>query len=293
MAHYDRRLLVPYLQDIYSIELLCANLQQKVGESRNSLVWFQNALSQAEAIADPEPPIPPKPNHTIFAALPFALVFFFGLYFSLSNPVWIAAAVLGLIGAVLVVFNWERRDRQEKAKFEEAAQSYNKIVEANNAERKNIPNYRATIDYTTSKLPPLVAQLRAAVALRKEIYSVNVIPPKFRNIHTVSYLYEYFRTGQETDLDVLLQNLRIEEIRQRLDKTIAQNKESLLKQRRQIAMQEHQNPAQAKQQQAELQQIAMLEQNQDLQLTYQNMLAIHQKVSSFFLTVPPAPTTGK
>lgn len=293
MAHYDRRLLVPYLQDVCSVELLCAYLQRKINECNNSIMWFENAIAQAEAVTDPEPPIAPKTGGYMLPALLFLFVFFFGALLSFFNAIWIAAAVLGAIGAAAVIIYGKNQDKRKTAIFEEAFGYYNRILEEKRAVRNNIPQYQATIRCIDANQTAFAAQFRGSKKLRNALYSINIIPAQYQNIHAAYYLYDYFQACQEADFDQVIQALPIDEIRQTLDKKITQNKETLLKQRRQIAMQEHQNPAQAKQQQAELQQIAMLEQNQDLQLIYQNMLAIHQKVSSFFLTVPPAPTTGK
>lgn len=125
--------------------------------------------------------------------------------------------------------------------------------------------------------------MKEAEKLRSDTYSVNIIPSRYRTIHAAYYLYDYFESGRETDLDKIIQTMLLDEIIPRMDKLIMQNQEILLNQRRQLALQEQQNRAIAKNHREQMRRIARMERNQELQLDYQRMIERNQEVTNFFL----------
>lgn len=51
---------------------------------------------------------------------------------------------------------------------------------------------------------------------RKEIYSANIIPDQYRDVYSVTYLYRYFSTSKENDLDKVIQTLLLDNIQHTL-----------------------------------------------------------------------------
>lgn len=64
--------------------------------------------------------------------------------------------------------------------------------------------------------------------LIQELYSVNIIPSRYRGIYGVLYLYDWFGTSQADDMDKALNVYVLEQIRDRLDKIIANQAEMIL-----------------------------------------------------------------
>lgn len=116
------------------------------------------------------------------------------------------------------------------------------------------------------------------------MYGVNIIPNKYRNPHAAYYLFDYFNSCRENDLDKVIQTMLLDDIIKRLDHIIAQNEEILLNQRYQIALQEGQNHMIAENHREQMLAIARMEANQQLQTDYQQMIVQNQAVTNFFLT---------
>ena len=149
--------------------------------------------------------------------------------------------------------------------------------------QKKLPQYRNRLNEEKKQLSILKSQLVSAKMMRDNLYGVNVIPSKYRNIHAAYFLYDYFNSTRETDLDKIIQTMLLDEIIQKLDKIIAQNEEIILNQRMQLALQKQQNEMIAHNHREEMDRLARMERNQERQMDYQNMMVCNQKVTNFFL----------
>ena len=113
---------------------------------------------------------------------------------------------------------------------------------------------------------------------------MNIIPNKYRNRHAAYYLFDYFSSCTEDDLGRVIQTMLLDDIIARLDKIIAQNEEVILNQWYQIALQEDQDRMMADNHRAQMNAIARMESNQQIQADYQRMIVQNQAVTNFFLT---------
>ena len=115
-------------------------------------------------------------------------------------------------------------------------------------------------------------------------YGVNIIPNKYRDIYVAYYLYDYFSSSRETDLDKILQTMLLDQIVERLDRIIDQQEEIILNQRMAMALQEKQSEQLQQNHRAQLQAIARVEQNQQLQNDYLAMIDTNTRITNFFVT---------
>lgn len=287
MASYDRRFLVPYLQDVCSAEMLCSRLEKEIAQCNNNVQWYANAANQR--IVDP--PYPSFSNYTdkdssgsggIIIGSVIAVI---GLLALMIGWVIIGIGVMiyGGIGILVGLSEVSDENERRNKKYNEALEIYNKRIEQNKQLRAQIPQYQESLRAWGQHLDGLKSGLSKAQALRNSVYSVNIIPSKYRNVHVAYYLFDYFSTCRENDLDKIIQTLLLDQIVQKLDRIIDQNDEIILNQRYQIALEEQQNRMIAENHRRELKKIAQLESNQQLQLDYQNMIARNQEVTNFFL----------
>lgn len=275
MASYDRRILVPYLRDVYSSELLCAHIEKEIDQCNRDI-----ASLETQRIIDPRSPGKEdfKSEHTgscIFWMIVFTVVAIIGGLTGanfLGIPIVLGGGILALSFGIITL----NKKQQSKNNLEAAYQMHHLTLEINKKNRAKIQDdlYQRRQDLAT-----LTKRYSDAKKLRDNVYSVNIIPSIYRDKYAAYYLYDYFRTSHENDLDKIIQTLLLDEIRQKLDKTIVQNEEIALAQRYQIALQESQNKVIAENHQELLQKIAQLESNQELQ---QKMLASVQDVTDFF-----------
>lgn len=287
MASYDRRILLPYLQDVCSVELLCSRLTNQINLCECEIQNLRNAINQR--IVDPA--CPSKSDyHNESSGLASLVVFvpitLGGLLICTSfgwNIIGIGIMLFGLLGVWIGISDYNEEARRVQNQYSNAWKKYEECVEKNKKIREKIPQYKSALSGFQRHLTILKNRLDDAEEIRTKIYGVNVIPGKYRNKYVAYYLYDYFNTSRENDLDKIIQTLLLDEIKQRLDKIIVQNEEILLNQRVQIALQERQNRAIAENHREELQNIARLERNQELQIDYQNMIAKNQELTNFFL----------
>lgn len=158
-------------------------------------------------------------------------------------------------------------------------------VKENNATlEKEIPKFEENLKIYKRMQPQILQKLREARSIRQQVYGVNIIPNRYRNIYVAYFLFDYFNTSRETDLDKVIQTLLLDEIVQRLDKIILQLEEVVLNQRRQAALTERQNEMIANNHREQMKRMARMERNQELQVDYLNMIEQNQSVSNFILT---------
>ena len=267
--------------------MLCSRLEKEIAQCNNNVQWYANAANQK--VYDPR-----YPSYSDYSngsssgsggVIVFSVIAGIGLLALMIGWVFIGIAVMiyGGIGILAgIIADSDEKKRIEK-KYNEALEIYNKKIEQNKQLRARIPQYQESLRAWEQHLDGLRNGLSKAQALRNSVYSVNIIPSKYRNVHVAYYLFDYFSTCRENDLDKIIQTLLLDQIVQKLDRIIDQNDEIILNQRYQIALEEQQNRMIAENHRRELKKIAQLESNQQLQLDYQNMIARNQEVTNFFL----------
>lgn len=294
MADYDRRILVPYLWDVCSAEMLCSKTARELSECRRTIDEMHSQIDQK--ISMPVPPAP-DPFHyrnideedriqvfSVFAIGLFAVGFLTFLFTGMEG-IWVELPILAIsaLNGYLALSEKKRTDHNRWARYQSNVESYEENVKRYESMVRHQNELRRQLPQWTQYEHGLAARLRQEEKLREHIYSVNVIPARYRNIYAAYYLYDYFRTSGETDLDRIIQTLLLDEIKQRLDQIIVQNEEIMLNQRIQIALQEQQDREATENHRQEMKRLASMERNQELQMDYQRMIEQNQEVTNFFL----------
>lgn len=291
MAQYERKILVPYLQDVCSMEMACIRIQRNIQATQariNSIEQWLLGCSNT-----PKKPVRFSFGIGMDSSVDSILYFFGGMIGCILGiiMIWklgISGIILGLVPMVLSVFAiWYAIDnaRANSDRYKAAVVRYKNEVQDLEYHVQKAPQYRQKLAAEQRLLDTQKRQLNQAKALRQRLYAVNIIPSRYRNVHVAYYLYDYFATTRKTDLDKIIQTMLLDEIIQRLDKIIAQMEEVIINQRIQMAMQEKQNQMIAENHRQEMQAFARMERNQERQMDYQNMIARNQEVTNFFLAV--------
>lgn len=286
MAKYDRRILIPYLRDVCCVEMLCQKLEQDIqharSESANYAYWANQEYKDPEA-----------PSWENYAASNSDLIRGIIMLIVFGGPGLLLLGffpVLGIIGIGLgvLMFMLEYKNQQDSNEiaekiYYEKVKEYKQECATQKSYRESKSMWRENAQQWKNQENDLIRKLREAKALRNRVYSVNIIPARYRNIHAAYYLYDFFSTCRETDLEKTIQTMLLDEIIQKMDELIRQNQEIILNQRMQMAMQERQNRDIAENHRQEMKRLASMERNQELQMDYQNMIARNQEVTNFFL----------
>lgn len=281
MAKYDRRILIPYLNDVYSAELICYGLNEEVEQLNNEMTSHRNAIDRI--IVDPPAPrerdFPTKDTGDDWL---YAIGGCVGSLLGFCSGLIVVGIVAGLC-AIICFCSIAGAHSDSEDRFNAACRAYDKEIKENQRLRDQKEQHKASLEECQRRMIEAQVNLRDAQRMCANVYSVNIIPSQYRNIYAAYYLYDYFSTSRETDLDKVIQTFLLDEIKQKLDKIIVQNEQIILNQRYQIALQEQENRALAEHHREELRQIARLAENQELQLDYQNMIAKNQEVTNFIL----------
>lgn len=298
MANYDRRFLVPYLQDLCSLELMCAKLQRDIMSTDRKVNELTNICNTR--VYDPRTPrleqfyddsnskslivegcIIELVGNIIVSLLANTTLgmIFYPIVFLLRWGVILFGIFIILLGV------WDLYDSHCKAKYKyaESVSECEAKKKSNAAFRNALPARRQELDNAKEKLTILRTDYANVKKLREQAYGINVVPRQYRDIYAVYYLYDFFSTSRETNLENVIQTFVLEEIKQKVDKIIQQNEQIMLNQRVQMALQENQNRMIAENHKEEMQRFAQLEHNQELQSDYLKMIETNQEVTNFIL----------
>lgn len=294
MANYNRNILVPYLQDLCSIELICSKLEHRISDAEKNV----NRLTEIcnRKVTDPVTIkkslfIGDDWKQDIYICIPGAIIIAIAILVLATLGKYAGLfKVIGWLGILYGALFFVMAKSKAQEDYSNAEYRYKEYVAKHDAERKRnaefrnaLPARRAELDKARQELSALRTNYANATTLRNRTYDINIVPRQYRNIYAVYYLYDFFSTSRENDLEKVIQTFVLEEIKQKLDKIIRQNENILLNQRVQLALQEQQNRVISENHRNELKQLAKMERNQELQLDYQKMITANQEVTNFLL----------
>lgn len=247
MANYNHEILVNYLRDVYSMELLVRKIEDDVHSTGEDVEYLQTLIEKADST-----PVPQKgtisPPKDIFPSLAKGCVTlgiticillfnpdFFPFFFGLTAALCMFLSLGFFIYAGFIASNNDKKQKMEKEAVEETYQEekkdYERMMALANEGRPDLPNQ--IDDYNAA-----VSHLQEAKENLQSVYSVNIIPNKYRSVYVAYYLYDYISSSHETDIDRVLQTMLLDQIIAKLDKIIAQQEEIILNQRMQLAKQD-------------------------------------------------------
>lgn len=291
MANYNHEILVNYLRDVYSMELLVRKIEDDVHSTGEDVEYIQAFIKKADSALVPKrgPISPPK---DIFPSLTKGCVtlgiFICILLFYSDSSFW------GFVGALcfylslgffiyagFIASKNAKKQKMEKEAVEETYQEekkdYERMMALANEGRSDLPNQ---IDYYNAA----VSHLQEAKEKLQSVYSVNIIPNKYRSVYVAYYLYDYISSSHETDIDRVLQTMLLDQIIAKLDKIIAQQEEIILNQRMQLAKQDALLAQSKKQHEEQMKAISNLEENQQMQNDYLAMTEANTRITNYFVT---------
>lgn len=288
MAQYNHEVLVNYLRDVYSMELLVRKIQTDMQLLQDKINSEKTSISNAEQM-----PFPVEEEVSSPVDISPRLIFYFitlFISFAFFN-IPIIGTLIGVLGIIFSIFMLAdsfmvssddslARNKQEdflKSQFKNNVMEYEQALKYAEFCKSDLPSQIA--DYNTT-----VSHLQEAKEKLQQVYSVNIIPNKYRTIYVAYYLYDYISSCRETDVDRVLQTMLLEQIIAKLDKIIAQQEEIILNQRMQLAKQDY-LIAQSKQQHTEQMKILYgLEKNQQIQNDYLAMTEANTRITNYFVT---------
>lgn len=288
MANYNHEILVNYLRDVYSMELLVRKIEDDVHSTRKNIQSEKAIVAEAESTPAP---LKAAAKYSQKDITPYIIAGFVMLFVSLCFFTAPASAFLGIFGIGISLICFFHAKSVSSNNTEKQKEEKNTIEKVYRKEKKEYERILARANDCRSILPSQIDYYNAAVSHLQEakeklqnVYSVNIIPNKYRSIYVAYYLYDYISSSHETDIDRVLQTMLLDQIIAKLDKIIAQQEEMILNQRMQLAKQDAMLAQSKKQHEEQMKAISDLEENQQMQNDYLAMTEANTRITSYFVT---------
>lgn len=286
MTRYDRRLLVPYLRDVCSVELLLNRVQNEAAIAQNNVYSYSNKYNSDKKPIEPQSVGSYEGSGCGCWAVTILLlaVSLFCIFLSESLILMIVGCFLGMVALFAIRFiSEEFSDRSRELDVHDSQmETYKQALDAYNSREGEREFNLAKAQEWNRMLSVRNQRVTEVQRLRDKVYKANVIPLPYRNIYAAHFLYDYFRSSQSDDMDHALQMFVLEEIKQKLDRIIDQQTEIILGQRAMLAEQERTNRTLAENHKREMMQLATLNENAVRRNQYLEMINTNLEVSNFF-----------
>lgn len=239
MARYDRMFLVPYLNDICTLQLSKKKIADKIkGEQQKIEQIKEDAI---RTVAMPEMEALGKESSwraillclgAYFLAACFCIAGF--LNFDYFFICLLVALILACSPLFIVIGDMKRCKKENVAiqlRNEERVKLYErqKVTALNNAS--------PFVNIVEGRIAFFEEEIQKIDKLLDELYSARVIPRWYRDLYPAVYLDDWFSNGRSDDLDMALNTFVLEEIKDKLDVIIRNQGEALINQRIMIANQ--------------------------------------------------------
>lgn len=293
MANYNHEILVNYLRDVYSMELLVRKIEDDVHSTGEDVEYLQTLIEKADStpvpqkgtISPPKDIFPSLAKGCVTLGITICILHFnpdsFPVFWGLTAALCMFLSLGFFIYAGFIASNNDKKQKMEKEAVEETYQEekkdYERMMALANEGRPDLPNQ--IDDYNAA-----VSHLQEAKENLQSVYSVNIIPNKYRSVYVAYYLYDYISSSHETDIDRVLQTMLLDQIIATLDKIIAQQEEIILNQRMQLAKQDALLAQSKKQHEEQMKAISNLEENQQMQNDYLAMTEANTRITNYFVT---------
>lgn len=239
MAKYDREFLVPYLEDICALHLSKKKIVSMIASSHKEIKKIND--SALNNVGEPElEEYKGEADLTgvgsgcfgsvcLIAAL---ITFFVGIF---NPPCFILTVVLFVLGISTIInffrakdtANEEIKERNDEKERDHAIKQMAALVVA-----------EPQVNAVKKRIGFLEGEIRRIDQLLEQAYSVNILPRWYRDLYAAVYLYDWFSNSRADDLDMALNTLVLEQIKDRLDTIIRNQGEQIINQRIMIANQQ-------------------------------------------------------
>ena len=227
---YDRKILAPYLTELYGIEVTYHTLKSKNVLYAQLIDAEKHNLSKAHKLnihmeKSSKSPLSDKNPFLIFTTFAISIIIAIILCYFVSQIMLIRIFLEAFEGLIILLFLFLLWCTASLiAPYIEKKVSYrNNKIHQQNATVDALEKEK-TIIRKSQELLPLHEQIQAEIInelntcrnIRFFAYNTNIIPVQYRNLGSIAYLYEYFSTSRATDLDQVIQTMLLDDVRQRI-----------------------------------------------------------------------------
>lgn len=304
---YDRRFLVPYLCDVASVELIKAWCEQEVKTEKQ---MYDNSCKKMESKQrELELDVPPKKIPEFRSELNkdevnkpricliIAVIGSIAWWMLRKKLHWIILAVLAIVILSFyfkipeLIENAEAeyaKENRRRAEYGKRKEEYEKQLKAYKKRKPQREKLVKEIEAEKKKQSVLLqrqafykARIQDAEKKLAQIYSVNVIPSPYRNRHAAFYLYDYFSTSQEDDLDGIIKTFVLEKVAAKLDSMITLQTQHIINQQKMLEGQIIQREQSLENHRENMRALAKMEKNAEQRGKYLKMINANAELSNY------------
>lgn len=191
-------------------------------------------------------------------------------------------AIVSTLFAVIGFLACREQNESNEAAYQRDLYNYNQaLAEYQKIEEQNAHNLPAL----SNTLTQCRQERERIAALLEQVYNVNVIPGRYQDVYAIAYLYDYFSCSQETDLSMALNTYVLEQIKDRLDRLIRNQEETILTLYGIIDNQAETMRKLDKMHQDMKHRLSSIQASSDEQATYLRMIESNSAVDTYFSAV--------
>ena len=230
---YDRKILVPYLTELYGLEVTYQSLKNKSSKYSKLVEKEEYNVSLSymlnEIITAPNTKMPQKKS--IIGTVLICLVLWFVL--GIMNDTLGTFVFLASIFIIGGTKQFNNEDYQKRlAKYHEEMEEYQKKFSVLEKNKNIIRHSQSVLPEHQATKKKINIELNSCQDVKDNAYNLNIIPVQYRNLGSIAYLYEYFSTSQATNLDQVIQTMLLDDVRQRIQNIENQLNQMLSNQQR-------------------------------------------------------------
>ncbi len=237
MAKYNRDFLVSYLHSACALELAKNDLVGRKSSINDQIGQLQDECTHEYAI--PTAPIKPEEvkgtTKKVLLTVIGIIIANILVYNWLSEALlglgiiacWLFTAITGIGGIIAIIFIGaeDSVNKEQIKKYEKEKANWEMVVVDH---RRHRSCNQVEISKLSLRVNELEKEINKLNDVRDSFYSINVIPGTYRNVYAAMYLYDYFAKSRADDLDMVLNTFVLEQIKDKMNVLISQQREMML-----------------------------------------------------------------
>lgn len=233
---YDRKILVPYLTELYGAEVTYHALNNKALQYSKIVEYEKHNINNSHKLNT----YIQKPNKKLInrksalitlllVSLPISIIVCFIIShisvtkFIIQLIIKIFSDLAFVIFPFAFIFLWFGIAALIAPFLDKEINQRDSQMKQYNINTSTLEKEKAAIRYAQQNLPQhkkileeILSELNKCKNILVHAYDLNIIPVQYRNLGSIAYLYEYFSTSQATNLDQVIQSMLLDDVRQRI-----------------------------------------------------------------------------
>ena len=223
MANYQKEFLVPYLRDVSALHLALHKLEQRLNELKQQKDTLDENLRFIEV---PKQPCYEAANGVFLLGCGI-YGFLLSIMMFVNGAVWLGwlCILCGIMGTTLGTLRYILVSRENSRIEAQYSQSFSEYLQVQRQNKRN----KTALCAIVKEMQECQTEIASLNDTLGRVYAAKIIPEPLRNVDAAVFLYVWFASDRPNDLQMVLKAFVHKEIREKLDRIIANRSDSFLK----------------------------------------------------------------